>query len=115
VLYVHLEVVLQVHADGRQIVHHGNAQLRQLGGVAHTGQLQQLRRVERSAAEHDLLGVGRAKFAANLVLHAGGGGAVEQHLVRQRAGDDGEVGALHHRVQVRAGRAEARSRVEARW
>ena len=56
VLDVHLEVVLQVLADTRQVVYHVDAERLQFACVADAGQLQQLRAVDGAAAQDDLGG-----------------------------------------------------------
>ncbi len=80
--------------------------------IAHAAQLQQLRCVERTPAQHHLTGVDGVRGAApcqvvNAVLDARGSGAVEQHLVHQRTCRDGEVRPVHDRPQVRLRCAEA--------
>ena len=55
-LDVDLEVVLEVLADARQVVHGVDAERLELVGVADAGELQQLRRVDRAAAEDHLAG-----------------------------------------------------------
>ena len=58
-LDVDLEVVLQVAADGRQVVDDVDAERSQVLGVADARQLQQLRRVEGAAAQDHLAGARR--------------------------------------------------------
>ena len=113
VLDVDLEVVLQVPADGGQVVHGRDAEGAQVVGVAHARQLEQLRRVERAAAQHHLAGLDALEVAATAggVLDAGGAGAVEQDPVGERPRHHGEVRPVHHRVQVGACRAEAATAV----
>ena len=57
VLDVDLEVVLQVLADARQVVDDVDAERLELAGVADPGELEQLRRVDRAAAEDHLAGL----------------------------------------------------------
>ncbi len=112
VLHVHLEVVLQVLAHRGQMVHDGRYRgCCELGRVAHAAELEELRCVERAAAQHHLVALSRLHLAAHGVLHAGGAGAVEVDAMDESAGDDLQVGALHHRVQVGARRAEASAAV----
>src|SRR4051812_27636459 len=54
VLDVHLEVILHVLADADEIVHDGDAERFEIGGVADARELEQLWRVERAAATDDL-------------------------------------------------------------
>ena len=71
------------------------------------GQLQQLRRVDRPAAQDDLAGVHPPDRPAPVrVLDADRTGAVERHLRHQGARADVEVRPRHHGVQVRAGRRQ---------
>ena len=55
-LHVHLEVVLELFTDGGHVLHRRDADAAQVLGVADARQLQQLGRVERSAAQHHLAG-----------------------------------------------------------
>ena len=57
VLDVDLEVILQVLADARQVVDDVDAERLELAGVADAGELEQLRRVDRAAAEDHLAGL----------------------------------------------------------
>ena len=72
-------------------------------------ELQQLRRVDRAAAEHHVAGDRplRRRVPPLRVLHADRARAVEQDLRHERAGLDVEVRPRPHRVQVGAGRGEA--------
>jgi hypothetical protein len=56
VLDVDLEVVLQVLADAGQVVHDVDAERLEVVRVADAGELQQLRRVDRAAAQDHLAG-----------------------------------------------------------
>ena len=76
-------------------------------GVADTAELQQLRRVERPAAQDDLAGGGLLRATATgAVLDPGRACAVEQHAMDEGACGDREVLAVHHRVEIGARRAE---------
>ena len=113
VLHVHLEVVLQVLADARQVVDDVDAERLQLGGVADAGQLQQLRRVDRAAADDDLVGVrppGRP--AAEVERDARRPRAVEHQPAHERVGLHGQVRPVHDRVQVGAGGAQPAAAVD---
>ena len=76
-------------------------------GLAHARQLQQLRRVDRPAAQDDLARVHPPDGPAPVrVLDADRARAVERHLRHQGARADVEVGPRHHGVQVGAGRGQ---------
>ncbi len=64
VLHVDLEVILQVPADGRQVVHDGDVQPGEMRGIADAAELQQLRRVEGPATQDDFAGRHRLGSAA---------------------------------------------------
>ena len=103
VLDVDLEVVLEVLADAGQVGDHVDAEgLEMLVGVADARELEELRGVDRAAAQHDLAGAHAVRRAPVRVLDAHGPRALEQDLRDERAGLDLEVRPLHHRVQVGA-------------
>ena len=82
-----------------------DAQGLQLGGVAHPGELQELRRVDRTAAEDDLSRVDTAPASAGqLVVDADRAGALEAHPGDEGPGGDGQVRTVLDRVQVGPGR-----------
>ena len=64
VLDVDLEVILQVLADARQVGDHVDAVLAQQAGRADAGELEQLRRVDRPAAQDDLAGADLLRLTA---------------------------------------------------
>ena len=117
VLDVDLEVVLQVLAHAGQVGDHVDAEPAEQLGRAHAGQLQQLRRVDRAAAQDDL-----APRASRAVLRPGpprrrplnstptARAPSKRILVTKRAAGHVEVGPAHHRVQVGPGRARAAGR-----
>jgi len=96
-------VVLQVLADARQIVDDVHAEGFELGRVADAGELQQLRRVDRAAAEDHLA---RAKCLP-LDLHPDRARAFEDDALDERARAYLEVRPVHDGMEVRARRAEA--------
>ena len=57
-------MVLQALADAGQVMEDVDADLAEMLGVADTGQLQQVRRVDGAAAEDDLGAAGAAAAAA---------------------------------------------------
>ena len=96
----HREMVLQVLAD-RQIDHRLDADRAQMIGRADAGQHQDLRRVERAAAEDDLaLGVGVKRLAALLIVDAGGALALHGDARDMGAHLDREILPLHRRMQI---------------
>ncbi len=113
VLDVDLEVVLQVLAHAGQVGHRVDAEPAQQPGVAHPGQLQQLRRVDRASAQDDLPGpdlLRRARPAGPVpaapaapVLHAHRAAALERDPGDERPAFHREVAAPHDRVQVGPG------------
>ena len=81
VLDVDLEVVLEVLADGRQVVHDVDPQSPQLAGVTDPRELEDLRRVDRAAAEDDLVRVDSLDLATVHGLDADRPCPVEEHAV----------------------------------
>ena len=80
----------------------------ELVGVADARELQQLRRVDRAAAQDDLAGRRRARGRRARCVYSTPTArvALEQDLRDERAGLDLEVRPAHHRVQVRARRGQ---------
>ena len=104
-LEVDLDVILQVGADPRQVVHHLDA-----GGAQHLGrpdarELQQHGRADRAGAQDHLAPGARLgePAAGGLVGDPHRLAALEQYLVGQCAGDDLEVGPSAGRVEVGLG------------
>ena len=65
---------------------------------------QQLRRVDRAAAQDDFTpGGSGAEPAVAAECHADGAAAFENNLFGHRAGDDAEIGTLHRRAQIADG------------
>ncbi|MDH6501180.1 hypothetical protein M2156_007399 [Streptomyces sp. SAI-149] len=113
VLDVHLQVVLQVLADARQVVDDVDAERAQLLGVADAGELEQLRGVDGAAAEDDLLGAHLLERpAAAPVLDADSLPALEEDAGDEGARGDGEVGTLPDGLQVGLGGGEPASAVD---
>ena len=100
-------MILQVLPDTRQRMHDRHPVPGQLVRRPHARQHQQLRRVKRSAAEHDFAcGANLGAHPRFLVLNAHGRGAFKHNAARLCAGHHRQVGAGHHRMQVsRSGRA----------
>ena len=102
VLDVDLEVVLEVLADAGQVVDHVDPERRQVLLVADTGELEQLRGVDRAAAEDHLAGVDGASPSGAEVVDADRPLAVEPHLRGQRQRLHVQVAAVSDGVQVGA-------------
>ena len=106
-LDVDLEVVLEVLADPGQVLDDVDAERPQLIGGADARQLQELRRVDRPAAEHDLAGLSPPRPSPRArELDTDGAVAVEPDAGDERERLDLEVGPGHHRM-ICAGRRQA--------
>ena len=91
-LHVDFEMVLQVFADSGQVDDGPDAEGFEQGGTADAGELQQLRRVDRSTAQNHFTGADGPSSASGLhVVDADRALALELHArhVGQRA--DGEI------------------------
>src|SRR5580693_6218627 len=96
-----VEVILQVLADPRQIVHHGDAVLLQQLPTPDPGKLQQLRRVDRATGEQYLMPrPGSVHDPALRIFEADCALAFEQYAVRQCADLDAQIGPLQCRPQI---------------
>src|SRR5437879_11825022 len=109
-------MVLQAAPDTGQVLHHRDAERGQLVLRADPRQQQELRRVDRAAAQDDLArGAGGIDAALAAEADADGAAALEQDLFGERLGDDLPVAALHRRAQIadrgRAAPAVARRRL----
>jgi len=100
VLDVHLEMILEVLADPRQVGHHRDVQRLQEAGRPHPGELEQLGGSERPGAQQDVPAPDGAVTAPPAVLHPDRPPPLEQDPVDEGAGPHVEVAAAHHRVQV---------------
>ncbi len=103
VLQVHLQMVLQVLPDTRQIVDQGDVQFAEQRRGADAGALQDLRRGDGASAQQHLAagvgGVGVVRVAEQ-VADAAGALAVEEDAVAGGMGDDGQVRPLAGLVQI---------------
>ncbi len=108
VLDVHLEVVLEVLADTGQIGDDRHAERLELARGADAGELEQLRRVDRAAAEDHLAGTDR--LAAD--HDADGARPLEDDALDERVAAHLEVRPRHRRMEVRARRAQAAAAVD---
>jgi hypothetical protein len=87
-------MVVEVGADAGQVVQHRHADRLQMRRRADAGNLQQMRRVDRAAAEDHLARRGELAVGAALAERdAGAAFAVEQQLGRDRVGLDLEIAA----------------------
>jgi hypothetical protein len=106
-----LHVVLQIVADAGRLEHDLDAVLLQKIRGSHARELQQLRRVIRSAGDQDFLArPRRAHTALLLVFDRLGAPPFEQDALRQRRGLDVQIAARFRRTQIgerRAGAAAA--------
>ncbi len=106
VLQVHLQVILKVLANARQVMNHRDIQLVQHFGRADAGTLENLWRSDSAATQqHFLAGTGLdARVAvAHQVGHADGTLAFEQNAIGQRVSDYGQGRALLGLVQITTG------------
>src|SRR6478736_261405 len=100
-------MILQVLADARQLMNHADAMLLQFVHGADAGKQQELRRAESAAAEDHLAARFRGFIAAlPAIAHAGRALAVKDEPGCLRAGDNGQIRPVHHRVQI-GGRGRA--------
>ncbi len=106
VLDVHLEVVLQILADTGKVTDHVDAEAPEVIGVPDAGELQELRRVEGTTARDHLGPTRRVARSPLPVLDPDTTGSLEQQSVRGGTGDQREVRAIEHRVQIGTGRTE---------
>src|ERR1041384_2363906 len=96
-------MVLQILADPGQRVLHRDTGAGELRRIANPGELQDMRRADRSAREDDFARrLGLLDFTAARKLNRGRALAVEQHAMYQRIGDDAGVRALQGRAQMGA-------------
>ena len=101
-------VVLEAEPDAGDLGHGGHLQQRQLVGAPDSRQPQDLRRQVGARRDDDLaLGAELEHLAQPRAGHPDRAGAVEQHAVHVHVGLDGEVRAVHDRVQVGDRRAAA--------
>ena len=97
-------MVLQVLADSGEVVDDVDAERLELARVADARELEQLRRVDRAAAEDHLAGLDPLGPDAARDLDPDRARAVEQDAIHERAAADLEVRSLQHRDAGRRGR-----------
>src|SRR5262249_34124487 len=108
-------MIAQVLADAGQRLTDLDAERLQALGLADARQLEQLGRVDRAAAHHDVAPGSRlALRAVHRIAHADAALAVEQQAVRHGAGLDVQVGPLADGIEIGARRAYALAAENAR-
>ena len=107
VLDVDLEVVLEVLADAGEVVHHVHAERLELARVADPRELEELRGVDRAAAEDHLAPADLAQLAALERLDADGAARFEEDPGDELTRLDGQVRPVQHGMEVGACRAPA--------
>ena len=94
-------MVEQVVADAGRVDTGVDAMLAEMVAIPNTGEHQQLRTVDRAAAQHHFATRPRHLSATILFeLDADGTSALEEHLGRRGLGEKSQVGALERRPQV---------------
>ncbi len=107
-LHVDLDVVLQVGADAGEVRNDRQVEPAQGVGLADAGQHQELRRIDRAAAQdHFAPGAREAHRAAAGVFDPDCAPAFEYDAQRQAARQHAQVGTPHGRPQIGAHRAPA--------
>src|SRR6202140_3454616 len=97
-------MILEVPADARQVRHDGNAEPIELRTVAYSRKHQGLRGLDRTGREHNLArGFDPADFILPLELYAGDGVALDGQAINVGASQHGQVGLIHHRIEVAGG------------
>ncbi len=94
-----IQMVLQVRADGSIVHFDANALRAQLFGRADARQHQQLRRIQRAAAQDDLRALGALKAAVTAIFDTDGASVREQHAFGGRVRDHREVLSLARRLR----------------
>src|SRR5581483_6793491 len=112
VLDVDLEVILEVLADAGQVVDRANADRLELPRVADARELQELRRVDRAAAEEDLPGPDGGTPPAMDHLDADGAAGLEEDARHERPAAQLEVLASTDRAEIGARRIEPPAAVD---
>ena len=106
-LEIELQVILEIFPDTGQIVHHIDTVRAQFRGGSHPGELQQLGRVDGSAAENQLFTLDPMRRPCVRVLERARTPALEHDAGRERMGEHFEVRPAHRRAQVGVGGAAA--------
>ena len=112
VLYVHLQMVLQILTDTGQRVNDLDAVFLQMSRIAHARQLQQLRGVDGTPTAEDLSPVSSLNLPSPLKLDTYRPRALEENPVGVRLAANVEVRPRLDGVQVGARRTESTSSVD---
>ena len=103
-----VDVVLQIRADAGKIVDDLDAVLAQVALGSDTGKLQQVRRVERAAADdHFAVRPDSTRLPVPAIAHADGAPPLEQEPFRPGSRDHGEIPAAEVRREIGPRRAAA--------
>ena len=93
-------MILEIAADGGVIEQRCDAGRGQRRRRSDPRELQQLRRIDRAAAEnHFAVGRGELRRAAADIFHADGATLIEANLARPGAGLEAHIGAAQRRAQ----------------
>jgi hypothetical protein len=109
-------MIRQVAAHLADVGDYADAVPAQLVGRADTGQQEQLRRVDRAAADEDLLAAADQPGTSGLTLDldAGHGPVLGEDAAHERSLEDFKIGPAEGRAQIGTGRAPAQSAVDGR-
>ena len=109
-LEVEFEMILKIATHAGPIGDDVDALSSQFRRWANARELEQLRRIDRSARKDDFAICGDLQdLTPALVLYADRAPALEQHTRRQRVRDNLDVGTLHRGMQIRLGSAAPRA------
>ncbi len=106
----HVRMIVQILADAGQVVHGADAELPQHLRVADSGQLQYLRRLERTRREHDFTArpdLQQRSAARHFIPRRTP--AFGQHARRDGIGQYRQIRALDRRTQISGGGARAQA------
>src|SRR6202521_1298759 len=96
-------MILEVPADAGQVRHGGNAEPVELRTAAYSRKHQGLRGLDRTGRQHNLA---RGFDPLPLELYAGDGVALDAQAIDVGAGQHGQVGLIHHRIEVAGGNVQ---------
>ncbi|CCJ88366.1 protein of unknown function DUF140 [Cronobacter turicensis 564] len=105
VLQIHLQVILKILADARQIMHHRNIKLFQQFSIPHAGSLEDLRRGDGACAEQHFaarMNLLRRVAGTMKIFHARRAFVLKKNTVSGGMGDDFQVRALLRGIQIAA-------------
>ena len=106
--YAHVQMVAQVLAHTRELVNDFDAGALQHVALSDTGELEQLRRLNRARGEeHFAPRPDGALLAALAIGEADRFASLEHNALRERAAFDGEIRALHRGKQIGVGSVAA--------